>query len=176
MNLNLNLCERMLHLDIFSLLSPNPKLLVPHDPSMLSGLKPGWISALESLAESLCAKFKQSAGFLESSFGASHPVTMIYDKRENRSQTWLCSKQGASERMGWKISPNGLMTHDKCFIITACEWLDNSYFQEYNLNIFAWTVTKVNKSLKYLVNSQIFMCKNFKNRRGNFSCKQYPTS
>lgn len=166
----------MLHLDIFSLLSPNPKLLVPHDPSMLSGLKPGWISALESLAESLCAKFKQSAGFLESSFGASHPVTMIYDKRENRSQTWLCSKQGASERMGWKISPNGLMTHDKCFIITACEWLDNSYFQEYNLNIFAWTVTKVNKSLKYLVNSQIFMCKNFKNRRGNFSCKQYPTS
>lgn len=66
--------------------------------------------------------------------------------------------------MGWKISPNGLMTHDKCFIITACERLDNSYFQEYNLNIFAWTVTKVNKSLTYLVNSQSFMCKNLKKR------------
>lgn len=46
---------------------------------------------------------------------------MIYDKRKNHSQTQPCSKQGASERMGWKISTNGLMFHDKCFIIKASE-------------------------------------------------------
>lgn len=120
----------MLQLDIFFLSSSNPKLLVLHDQSTISGLEPEWVSALESLVDFLRAKFKQSAGFLESSFGASQPVTMIYDKRKNCSQTWLCSKQGASETMGWKISPKGLMAYDKCFIIRACEWLDNSYFQE----------------------------------------------
>lgn len=71
----------------FFLLSPNPKLLVHHDPNVMSGLEAGWVSALELLVEFLCAKFKQSAGFLESSFGASHPVTMIYDKRKTCSQT-----------------------------------------------------------------------------------------
>ena len=50
-------------------------------------------------------------------------------KKENCSQTCLCSKQGVSERMGWELSPNGLMGYDKCFIIRACEWLDNPYFQ-----------------------------------------------
>lgn len=68
--------------------------------------------------------------FSEFNAGVSHHVTMIYDKRKNHSQTQPCSKQGASERMGWKISTNGLMFHDKCFIIKASEWLDNSCFQK----------------------------------------------
>lgn len=97
-----------------------------------------WMSLGPKLtpAEFLCSKFKQSAGCLESSFGASHPVSMIYDKGEYCSQTWLCSKQGASERMGLRRSPNGLMILINVLLLRAYEWLDNSYFQGQNLIFF----------------------------------------
>lgn len=97
--------------------------------------------------------------FPEFSVGVSHHVTMIYDKRKNHSQTQPCSKQGASERMGWKISTNGLMFHDKCFIMKASEWLDNPCFQRQGLNISAWLETKINTSLNYLVYRNIYMNK-----------------
>lgn len=116
--------------------------------------------AVEAQAEHLGAKFKQSARFFSEFYvGVSHHVTMIYDKRKNHSQTQPCSKQGASERMGWKISTNGLMFPDKCFIIKASEWLDNSCFQKQGLNISAWLETKINTSFNYLVYRNIYMNK-----------------
>lgn len=51
------------------------------------------------------------------------------------------------------------MFHDKCFIIKASEWLDNSCFQKQDLNISAWLATKINTSLNYLVYRNIYMNK-----------------
>lgn len=47
------------------------------------------------------------------------------------------------------------MGYDKCFIIRACEWLDNPYFQAQYLNISDWLLTNINKSLSMQLTAKV---------------------